>query len=264
MTPRAATRRAAYHAVVSLVLFDAVEFSHPGAPPILRRLNLVCASGETTAIVGRSGAGKSTLLRLVNRLLLPTSGRVSVQGRDTRDWDPIRLRRSIGYVLQDVGLFPHMTVEENVSIVPRLEQWEPARMKARALELLDLVGLASATYAARRPSELSGGERQRVGLARALATDPPILLMDEPFGALDPITRAEVRKEFSRLQEDLHTTVILVTHDVAEAFALGDRVGVMEGGDLIACDTPERMAQSADSRVQALFDAPRHPMVRPR
>jgi len=253
----------------SLVRFHDVSFSHPGGQQVLRRLDLDCAAGQTTAIVGRSGAGKSTLLKLVNRLLLPTSGRVSVQGRDTTEWDPIRLRRSIGYVLQDVGLFPHMTVEANVSIVPRLEHWEPARTKTRALELLDLVGLPPDTYAARWPRELSGGQRQRVGLARALATAPPILLMDEPFGALDSITRAEVRGEFSRLQQQLRTTVVIVTHDVAEAFALGDVVGVMEGGELIALDTPERVAQSDDSRVRslvagALVAAPLHPSVRPR
>jgi osmoprotectant transport system ATP-binding protein len=240
-----------------VVRFDDVEFGHPGGRPIVRRLSLAITAGETTAIVGRSGAGKSTLLRLINRLLLPTSGRVFVQGRNTIEWDPIRLRRSIGYVLQDVGLFPHMTVEENVSIVPRLEHWDPDRVRSRAHELLEMVGLPPASFAARRPHELSGGQRQRVGLARALAVDPPILLMDEPFGALDPITRMEVRSEFSRLQRQLRTTVLIVTHDIAEASALGDRVGVMDDGELIACDTPERVAESDDVRVQGLIDAPR-------
>ena len=207
------------------------------------------------ALVGRSGAGKTTLLKLVNRLLLPTAGGVIVEGRDTREWDGIRLRRRIGYVFQDVGLFPHMTVEENVSVVPRLERWPAARARARAHELLDLVGLPPPIYAARRPRELSGGQRQRVGVARALAIDPPILLMDEPFGALDPVTRAEVRREFVRLQDRLHTTVIVVTHDIAEAFALGQRVGVIDGGELVVYDTPSRVASSADPRVRALIDA---------
>src|SRR4051812_24503901 len=164
-----------------LVEFEDVEFSHSADAPIVKRVTLSCTTGHTLAIVGRSGAGKSTMLKLVNRLLLPTSGTVRVQGRDTREWDPIRLRRSIGYVMQDPGLFPHMTVEENVSVVPRLERWDHARATTRAQVLLDLVGLPADTYGARRPSELSGGQRQRVGLARALAIDPPILLMDEPF-----------------------------------------------------------------------------------
>jgi osmoprotectant transport system ATP-binding protein len=237
-----------------LIQFENVDFTHPGHGPILQRVNLSLASGETVALVGRSGAGKSTLLKLVNRLLLPTSGRVIVQGRATSDWDGIALRRRIGYVFQDVGLFPHMTVEENVSVVPRLERWPAERARARAYELLDLVGLQPATYAARRPHELSGGQRQRVGLARALAVDPPILLMDEPFGALDPITRAEVRREFSRLQEHLRTTVVLVTHDVSEAFALGERIGVMEAGELIIYDTPDRVADARDPRVRALIE----------
>jgi osmoprotectant transport system ATP-binding protein len=206
------------------------------------------------ALVGRSGSGKTTLLKLVNRLLLPTTGRVLVQGRDTREWDGIRLRRGIGYVFQDVGLFPHMTVEENVSIVPRLEQWTPGRARARAHDLLGLVGLPVGTYAGRRPHELSGGQRQRVGLARALAIDPPVLLMDEPFGALDPVTRSEMRREFGRLQQHLRTTVILVTHDMAEAFALGSRVGVIHAGELVAFDTPARVAASGDPRVRALID----------
>jgi osmoprotectant transport system ATP-binding protein len=245
-----------------VIRFEGVAFAHPDGATILHHLNLSFAPGETTAIVGRSGAGKTTILRLVNRLLLPTAGRVIVQGRDTAAWDPIRLRRSIGYVLQDVGLFPHMTVEENVSLVPRLEQWQADRMKVRARQLLEMVGLSPATFADRRPHELSGGQRQRVGLARALATDPPILLMDEPFGALDPITRMEVRREFAALQQHLRTTVVLVTHDVAEAFALGQRVGVMDAGELIACAPPEQVAQSDDPRVQALVDAPLHPMMR--
>jgi osmoprotectant transport system ATP-binding protein len=237
-----------------LVSFDDVGFQHPGRPSVLRHVNLTVAQGEIVALVGRSGAGKTTVLKLVNRLLLPGSGRVVVEGRDTREWDGIRLRRHIGYVFQDVGLFPHMTVEENVTVVPRLEQWPLERARGRARELLDLVGLPYHEYANRRPHELSGGQRQRVGLARALAIDPPILLMDEPFGALDPITRVEVRREFSRIQAQLGTTVLLVTHDIAEAFTLGRRVGVLGDGELLACGTPAAVAQSGDPRVRAFVD----------
>lgn len=239
----------------TVIEFEQVEFRRDGGPLVLRGLGLSMAPAETMALVGRSGSGKSTLLKLVNRLLLPTGGRVIVEGRDTRTWDPIRLRRRVGYVIQDVGLFPHMTVAENAGIVPRLEGWSADRVTARVRELLDLVGLPFAEYGARRPSQLSGGQRQRVGVARALAIDPPILLMDEPFGALDPVTRAEVRREFRRIRERLETTVVIVTHDIAEAFALGDRIGVLEAGELVALDAPQRVAASTDVRVRVLIDA---------
>ena len=238
-----------------LVQFENVEFRYPGRAPVLRNLNLSLDPGQMVALVGRSGAGKSTLLKLINRLLVPTSGRVIVEGRDTREWDGIQLRRRIGYVFQNVGLFPHMTVAQNIGIVPRLERWPAARTQARALELLELVGLSSAEYAGRQPRELSGGQRQRVGVARALAVDPPILLMDEPFGALDPLTRAEVRGEFRRLQAQLQKTVVIVTHDLAEAFALGQRVGVLDRGELVVYDTPGRVAASNDPRVRAFVNA---------
>ena len=245
-----------------LVRFEHVAFQYNGNGRVLRDVNLSIGAGEMIAFVGRSGSGKTTLLKLINRLLLPTDGRVVVEGRDTREWDGIRLRRHIGYVFQDVGLFPHMTVEENVAIVPRLEGWPPERARNRAHELLNLVGLASAGFAARRPHELSGGQRQRVGLARALAVDPPIVLMDEPFGALDAITRAEVRREFALLQRQLHTTVAFVTHDVSEALALGDRVGVMDDGELVACDAPDRVAQAGDPRVRTLIETALQPARR--
>ena len=250
-----------------LVQFDRVEFRQPslagsrrasarqahGGPPVLKQVTLSVNRAETVALVGRSGAGKSTLLRLVNRLLTPSAGRVTVDGRDTREWDAIRLRRQVGYVIQDVGLFPHMTIAENVAVVPRLEGWPEARISERTRELLDLVGLPAAEFSGRRPHQLSGGQRQRVGVARALAIDPPILLMDEPFGALDPVTRAEVRDEFTRLKKRLRTTVLMVTHDIAEAFALGDRVGVLDAGELVAFDTPSQVAASNDVRVRALI-----------
>jgi osmoprotectant transport system ATP-binding protein len=236
-----------------LVQFEDVSCSY-GGRPVIRHLDLGVTAGETVALVGRSGSGKTTLLKLVNRLLLPASGRVVVEGRATHDWDGIRLRRRIGYVFQDVGLFPHMSVEENVTVVPRLEKWEADRARARARELLELVGLPPEEYADRQPRALSGGQRQRVGLARALAVDPPILLMDEPFGALDPVTRLEIRREFSRIRSRLKMTVILVTHDMAEAFDLGQRIGVIDDGELVICDTPAAVAGSTDHRVSRFVE----------
>ena len=215
----------------SIVSLKDVRFSY-GSQLVLDNLNFSVAAAESVAVVGRSGAGKSTVLKLINRLLLPDAGHVYVQGRDTREWDPIALRRQTGYVLQDIGLFPHLTIAENVALVPRLEGWTDERRRARAHELLDLVGLPPALYAARWPYELSGGQRQRVGVARALAVDPPLVLMDEPFGALDAMTRQELRGEFQRIRRQLRQTVIFVTHDMDEAFALGDRVGVLDGGRL--------------------------------
>jgi osmoprotectant transport system ATP-binding protein len=215
----------------SIVSLKDVRFSY-GSQLVLDNLNFSVAAAESVAVVGRSGAGKSTVLKLINRLLLPDAGHVYVQGRDTREWDPIALRRRTGYVLQDIGLFPHLTIAENVALVPRLEGWTDERRRARAHGLLDLVGLPPALYAARWPYELSGGQRQRVGVARALAVDPPLVLMDEPFGALDAMTRQELRGEFQRIRRQLRQTVIFVTHDMDEAFALGDRVGVLDGGRL--------------------------------
>jgi len=208
-----------------------VRFAYNGQA-VLDGLQLSVAAGESVALVGRSGAGKTTLLKLINRLLLPQSGTVIVEGRDTREWDPIALRRRTGYVLQEIGLFPHLTIEENVALVPRLEGWPDARRRARAHDLLELVGLPPAEFAHRWPRELSGGQRQRVGVARALAVDPPIVLMDEPFGALDSVTREELRAEFQRIRRHLRQTVVFVTHDMDEAFALGDRVCVLENGRL--------------------------------
>jgi osmoprotectant transport system ATP-binding protein len=243
----------------AIVEFDHVSFGYHAAPETLVDITLSISSGEVLVLVGRSGAGKSTILKLINRLLLPTIGVVSVEGRDTREWEGIILRRRIGYVLQDVGLFPHMTVEDNVAIVPRLEGWTPDRRRERVGILLDMVGMPAQSYARRYPRELSGGQRQRVGLARALAIDPPILLMDEPFGALDPVTRVELRAEFTRIRGALKTTVIVVTHDMAEAFALGHRIGVIDDGGLVACDRPSVIATSTDARVRRLVET----LVRP-
>lgn len=184
-----------------VVRFEDVECRYANGVTAVSALSLSVHPGEVVVLVGRSGAGKSTILKLVNRMILPQSGSVRVEGRDTREWDSIQLRRRTGYVLQDIGLLPHMTVEENVGLVPRLQRWPAERIRARAHELLDLVGLPPKVFASRRPSELSGGQRQRVGVARALAVDPPILLMDEPFGALDPVTRVELQREFRTIQQ---------------------------------------------------------------
>jgi osmoprotectant transport system ATP-binding protein len=239
---------------------DGVEFRHvsyriAGRTPILDDCSLTVGGGETFALVGASGSGKTTVLKLVNRLLVPDAGDVRVQGIDTREWDPIRLRRSVGYVIQEVGLFPHLTVADNIAVVPRLELWSADRVAARVRELLELIGLPPETYTGRWPDELSGGQRQRVGVARALAIDPPVLLMDEPFGALDPITRRQLQQEFRRIQSRVAKCVLLVTHDMAEALALADRIGVLDEGRLIWQGTPMAIGSADDPRVRALVES---------
>lgn len=218
--------------MTNAIEFREVEYRIPQGRMLLHRLNLSVAPGETLMLLGRSGSGKTTCLKMINRLIEPTAGDITVQGKPLGQWDPISLRRKVGYAIQDVGLFPHYTVEGNVGLVPRLEKWDRDRIAARVREVLAMVGLPPDEYAKRYPHQLSGGQRQRVGLARALAVEPPILLMDEPFGALDPITRAEIQTEFRELQQRLRKTVVFVTHDVAEALRLGDRVGLMEEGRL--------------------------------
>lgn len=235
--------------------FRGVSFRHADGTPVLDGLTLVIQPGEVVALLGRSGAGKSTILRLVNRMLLPTRGSVLVDAQDTRSWDPILLRRRIGYVLQEGGLFPHLSVADNVAVVPRLEGWLPEDVETRVQEMLTLVGLPPDRYAARWPDELSGGQRQRVGVARALAADPPVLLMDEPFGALDPITRAELQQETARLQQRLRKTILLVTHDVEEALLLSDRICVIDDGRLQACVAATAFDEADDPVIAALRDA---------
>jgi osmoprotectant transport system ATP-binding protein len=226
-----------------------------GPVPVLRDLSLSIESGETLALVGRSGAGKSTALKLINRMLEPDRGRVLVDGRDTRSWEATALRRRTGYMLQEVGLFPHMSVSRNVGVVPKLLHWESDRIALRTRELLDLVGLPAQTFADRWPSQLSGGQRQRVGVARALAADPPVVLMDEPFGALDPITRGELHDVVRRIQSVVRKTIVLVTHDMREAFALADRIGVLHDGALVACASPAQLQQSDQPEVRTLLQA---------
>jgi osmoprotectant transport system ATP-binding protein len=224
-----------------------------GGTSVLEGLDLDVGQGETLALVGRSGAGKSTILKLINRLLTPDAGEVVVRGRAVGAWDPFDLRRHIGYVLQEVGLFPHLTVRDNIAIVPRLLGWDEERIGRRVEELLGLVGMAAGEFATRRPEHLSGGQRQRVGVARALAADPPILLMDEPFGALDPVTRSELHGEFRRIQSAVRKTIVIVTHDMGEALSLGSKIGVLAGGVLVALDTPAAIATSTDERVRAML-----------
>ncbi|MBD2033490.1 ATP-binding cassette domain-containing protein [Leptolyngbya sp. FACHB-321] len=224
-----------------------------GGRSLLSGLTFAIQAGEALVLLGRSGSGKTTTMKLINRLLTPTSGNVRVQGKATTEWDVIQLRRQIGYVIQETGLFPHFTIERNVGLVPSLQNWQPKRIKARAHELLDLVGLDPAQFADRYPNQLSGGQRQRVGVARALAADPPILLMDEPFGALDPITRLELQQEFRRLQQELGKTVVFVTHDIQEAFVLASRIGLMQDGRLVVLGTPEEFLRSPEPEAQTFL-----------
>jgi osmoprotectant transport system ATP-binding protein len=202
--------------------------------------------GETLVLLGRSGAGKTTALKLINRLLDPTEGDVRVEGKSTREWDPIALRRHIGYVIQETGLFPHYTVAKNVALIPQLERWPEDRTEKRVNELLALVGLEPQHFRGRYPHQLSGGQRQRVGVARALAADPPILLMDEPFGALDPLTRGEIRHEFQALKLNLGKTIVIVTHDINEALLLATRIGLVDAGKLVGTFSPEEFMRSKE------------------
>jgi osmoprotectant transport system ATP-binding protein len=239
----------------ALVEFRNVSYSVPTiSSPIISGLNLQVLRGETLVLLGESGCGKTTTLKLVNRLLLPASGEVLVEGKSTKDWDPIRLRRRTGYVIQDGGLFPHFTIERNVGLVAKLDGWDSDRIEQRVRELLSLVGLEPERFARRYPRELSGGQRQRVGVARALAAEPPLLLLDEPFGALDPLTRATLQREFADLARRLGKTTIFVTHDVREALLLGSRIGLMHAGQLLLLETPESFLQSDEDHARAYLD----------
>ncbi len=220
---------------------------------ILRELSFTVETGETLVLLGRSGSGKTTALKLVNRLLEPGAGAVLVEGKTTAEWDPIRLRRRIGYVIQETGLFPHFTVAENVGLVPRLEGWPADRIRERVDELLERMNLAPAEFRERYPCELSGGQRQRVGVARALAADPPVLLFDEPFGALDPVTRFDLQRQFLAWRRTFHKTSIFVTHDVCEALMLGTRIGLMCGGRLEMLATPQEFARAQSEEGRAFL-----------
>lgn len=224
-----------------------------GDREILDGLSFQVAPSETFMLVGRSGAGKTSVLRLVNRLLEPDRGDIRVEGRSAREWDPIELRRRIGYVLQGIGLFPHYTVARNAGLVPRLLGWDEERIEDRVREILDMVGLPPDAFAGRYPASLSGGQRQRVGVARALAADPPLLLCDEPFGALDPITRRELQDEFRALSRRLEKSLLFVTHDVREALELGDRIGLLEDGSLAFTGPPDAFRESDHPLVRAFL-----------
>lgn len=219
--------------------------------PIISDIAFSVYPGQTLVLLGRSGSGKTTILKLINRLLIPTGGDVLVQGCRTTDSDPIQLRRGIGYVIQEAGLFPHFTVAENVALVPALDNWPAAKISARVDEMLHLVGLAPAAFAGRYPRQLSGGQRQRVGVARALAADPAVMLMDEPFGALDPVTRAELQREFSALARRLKKTIVFVTHDIREALLLASRIVLLEAGKMVADAAPRDFLHLPHPEVRA-------------
>lgn len=232
-----------------MVEFRDVSYSIQGRP-ILTGVNFSVDAGETLVLLGRSGSGKSTALRMTNGMLFPTSGEVRIGGKSTRDWDPIKLKRSIGYVIQEVGLFPHYTVAQNVGLVPELEEWPVEKIRARVEDLLEMAGLPPQEYASRYPHQLSGGQKQRVGVARALAADPMLLLFDEPFGSLDPVIRLELQRQFLTLRKELGKTALFVTHDVREALMLGSRIGLLSAGRIILVEPPEtfRTSDSAEAR----------------
>ena len=242
------------------IVFDHVTKRYGGSDrPAVDDLSLTIPAGEICVLIGPSGGGKTTAMKLVNRLITLTEGDITIDGVSILQMNPVELRRGIGYVIQQIGLFPHMTIEANVATVPKLVGWDKQRTHARARELLELVGLDPGEYAKRYPAQLSGGQRQRVGLARALAANPPLMLMDEPFGAIDPITRARLQDEFLRLQREVHKTVIFVTHDIDEAIKMGDRIAILrQGGKLAQYDTPDAiLAQPADDFVADFVGADR-------
>ncbi|MFI0374386.1 ABC transporter ATP-binding protein [Actinomadura sp. 1N219] len=233
-----------------MITFEGVTKRYPGGTVALDDVSLDCPAGRITVFVGTSGGGKTTALRTINRMVEPTSGRVLIDGQDVREQRPAELRRGIGYVIQHAGLFPHRTIEDNIATVPYLLRWNKKKARERALELMERVGLEH-SMAKRYPFQLSGGQQQRVGVARALAADPPIMLMDEPFSAVDPVVRAELQDEFLRLQDELHKTIVFVTHDIDEAIKLGDKIAVFQtGGKLVQVDSPENLlAHPADDFV---------------
>jgi osmoprotectant transport system ATP-binding protein len=225
-----------------MIQLDALTKTFPGgATPAVDRLTLDIPDGTTCVLIGPSGCGKTTTMRMINRLIEPTSGRIVLDGEDVTKVDAVGLRRRIGYVIQQIGLFPHMTIAANIATVPRLLGWEQARIAPRIDEMLTLVGLDPARFRDRFPRELSGGQRQRVGVARALAADPPVMLMDEPFGAIDPITRTNLQNEFLRILRRLKKTVVFVTHDIDEAIKMGDRIAILKDGRLVQYGTPDEI-----------------------
>jgi osmoprotectant transport system ATP-binding protein len=236
------------------VTFKNVTKVYPGGGrPAVQDLSLEVLSGELMVLIGPSGCGKTTTLRMINRLEEPTGGTISIDGRDIESYDPIQLRRGIGYAIQQTGLLPHMTVEQNIELVPKLLKWDEKRRHDRTRELLEMVGMDYGTFAHRYPRQLSGGQQQRVGVLRALATDPPVILMDEPFGALDPLSREVLQTELKRLQAKLHKTIVFVTHDIDEAMRLGDRIAILRDGQLLQVGTPDELIRTPQDDFIAKF-----------
>jgi osmoprotectant transport system ATP-binding protein len=230
-----------------MIIFDHVSKTYEEVTKAVRDFSMEVTEGETVILLGTSGSGKTTTLKMVNRLIEPTSGRIMINGIDIMDQDPIQLRRGIGYAIQNIGLFPHMSVAENISVVPKLLKWSQDRISERVNELLTMVGLEPDEFRDRFPVQLSGGQRQRIGVARALAADPPIILMDEPFGALDPITREQLQDEFIELESEIEKTILFVTHDVFEAVKMGDRIALMDAGQLQQLATPSELVENPAS-----------------
>lgn len=246
-----------------MILLEDVSKAYGAGPPVLRGLNLEIRAGEFAVLVGPSGCGKSTTLSLINRLNEPSAGIVRIQGQDASGLDPVELRRRIGFVFQDIGLFPHLTVAENIAITPRLLRWSDSEIERRVHELLALVRLTPDRYAARLPQELSGGEQQRTGLARALAARPKIMLMDEPFGALDPLVRDELASDYRAMHNGLGLTTVLVTHDVTEALLLADRIAVMRNGEIVQSGSPRTLMETpANDFVRSMIETPRRHAIR--
>jgi osmoprotectant transport system ATP-binding protein len=237
---------------MALVEFRGVSYEIAGKP-ILAEMSLQVSAGETLVLLGRSGSGKTTALKMINGMLFPTRGQVLVDSKPTTDWDPIKLRRRIGYVIQEVGLFPHFTVGENIGLVPKLEGWNPADIAKRVSLLLDKVGMPASEFRVRFPRQLSGGQRQRVGVARALAADPSLLLFDEPFGALDPVTRVELQQQFLALRRDFQKTSVFVTHDVREALLLGSNIALLAGGRMDTYAPPHEFRNASSPEARAFL-----------
>lgn len=241
-----------------MIVLEKVRKSYDGTSFAVDDVSLSIETGELIGLIGESGCGKTTTLKMINRLVEPTSGTISVNGNDVRKQDPVELRRGIGYVFQGIGLFPHYTVAQNVSAVPQLRKWSQEKIQSRTDEVLNLVGLPPEEYRHRSPNELSGGQQQRVGVARALAANPELILMDEPFGALDPITRDELQAEFIRIQRALNLTVIMVTHDMTEALLMADRIAVMKDGKLLQVGTPRQLLNAPEHEfVQKMIELPK-------
>lgn len=227
-----------------MIRFENVSKKYGDGPEVVKSLDFEIKNGELVVFIGPSGCGKTTTMKMINRLIAHSQGKITIDGKDIDNLDPVLLRRKIGYVIQQIGLFPHYTIEENIALIPKLNKWREPEIKERVQILMNTVGLNPDVFAKRHPRELSGGQQQRVGVARALAANPDVILMDEPFGALDPITREQLQDELLRIQSEMHKTIVFVTHDMDEALKLGDRIAVMKEGELLQLDTPEQLLRN--------------------